>query len=311
MNTKQKFTLLILVVITLIGSVAVIALSIKPARVLGLGETLPDRDIVFVIDRGVLGFINSDGSGYTVRKVDLPNWRAWRPFTTTPELTYRVVWGSDGDYLIGRYSVVSLDSGIPLLIYTDGTFVKCSDDETSPYGEGRSWGISGKTILTAVHHPGYGPSKMILVDMTDCKVVSTLYIATVNETLREATISSQRWFAISRYFQQRDEVVIVKPDSTVVTTLPEALYPTWSPDGEWLAYSIYNDGLYVMRKDGTDTRKLTNAHFSLTPSWSPDGQWLIYSRDWVIFKLRLSDGNEYELFKGGNNPDWRWKKSTP
>lgn len=320
MKTKQKLALFTLLVVASAGSIAVATLLLKPARALGPGETLPDRDIVFVIGEEILGFINSDGSGYTIRRVDLPDWR-WHPFTTAPDLEDDIVWGPNGEFLIGRYSVVNLGSGIPLLIYTDGTLLKCPDDETSPYAEGRSWGISGKTILTTDQRSGQTPDKVVLVDMASCEVISTVYTAKSDETLREATISSKGWLAISRYFHQRDEVVVIKPNSTVVLTLPDALAPAWSPNGEWLAYSIYEDGLYIMRKDGTDIHKVVDNPLPRTPiaSWSPDGQWLVYSRDVIIggvqetaiFKLNLSEGKEYELFKGGYNPDWRWKDSAP
>jgi hypothetical protein len=312
MSSRKKIALIALLAlaIALTGTIAVVALVSKPVRVLAPGETLPDRDIVFLLDRGVLGFINADGSGFASRKVDLPDWR-WQPFTTVPELEDYVVWGLDGEYLIGRYSVIHRGSGIPLLILADGTFVKCPDDETSPYAEGRSQAIFSKTILTVDSDVEHGPDRVVLVDMTDCEVVSTLYTAAPNEILREATISSQRWLAISRYFHQRDEVTVMKPDSSIVAAaLSDAIYPAWSPDGEWLAFSIYNDGLYVVRKDGTDVCKLAAAHFSLIPSWSHDGQWLVYSRDQVIYKLDFSDRKEYELFKGGYNPNWKWEDST-
>jgi hypothetical protein len=322
MNTRRKLALLALLAVVLVASILVAFVTHlnKPARILSPGETLPERDIVFMVNpidirstESVLGFINSDGSGYTTRKVELPNWRRWRPFTLSPDLARSgVVWGPSGYYLIGRYSVSNLSSGIPLLIYTDGTFVKCPDDETSPYAEGRSWGISENTILTVLYRGLKEPDKLVVVDMTDdCKVVSVVYTAATDEILREATISSQQRLAVSRWFHQRDEVAIMKPDSTVIAALPEAVYPTWSPDGEWLAYSIYDDGLYVIRKDGTDVRKLAEAHLFLAPSWSPDGQWLVYSRDQVIYKFNVAKGEEYELFKGGYNPDWRWVMSIP
>ena len=76
-------------------------------------------------------------------------------------------------------------------------------------------------------------------------------------------------------------------------------FPTWSPDGQYLAYVrsfIYTAGgvafgkheLCVMRGDGSDApgRPITPSNLAapnvirlgiISPSWSPDGQWLVFS----------------------------------
>ena len=72
--------------------------------------------------------------------------------------------------------------------------------------------------------------------------------------------------------------------------------PAWSPDGRWLAFSsdrgttlephkvpfpgwehVQHAGVYVMRSDGSELRKLSNdAEFAGSPKWSADGRHLIY-----------------------------------
>jgi streptogramin lyase len=51
--------------------------------------------------------------------------------------------------------------------------------------------------------------------------------------------------------------------------------PAWSPDGSQIAFAQELGGLFVVRSDGTDLRKLnapTSAQsFTFSPSWSPDG----------------------------------------
>jgi Tol biopolymer transport system component len=50
-------------------------------------------------------------------------------------------------------------------------------------------------------------------------------------------------------------------------------YPTWSPDGQWIAFHSDRDGdfdIYIVRPDGSDLRQLTdNDDNDMQPSWSP------------------------------------------
>jgi Tol biopolymer transport system component len=51
-------------------------------------------------------------------------------------------------------------------------------------------------------------------------------------------------------------------------------YPTWSPDGQWIAFHSDRDGdfdIYIVRPDGSDLRRLTDNddNNDVQPSWSP------------------------------------------
>jgi Tol biopolymer transport system component len=50
-------------------------------------------------------------------------------------------------------------------------------------------------------------------------------------------------------------------------------YPTWSPDGQWIAFHSERDGdfdIYIMRPNGSDLRRLTdNDDSDMQPSWLP------------------------------------------
>jgi Tol biopolymer transport system component len=47
---------------------------------------------------------------------------------------------------------------------------------------------------------------------------------------------------------------------------------TWSPDGEWLAFTT-DASLYLVRPDGTGLRRVVSGGFGTAPAvqWSPDG----------------------------------------
>jgi eukaryotic-like serine/threonine-protein kinase len=59
-------------------------------------------------------------------------------------------------------------------------------------------------------------------------------------------------------------------------------YPDVSPDNKWLSVSSLRqqEGIYIMRSDGSDISKLTNDLFKdRGPQWSPDGRSLIFYSD--------------------------------
>jgi Tol biopolymer transport system component len=58
--------------------------------------------------------------------------------------------------------------------------------------------------------------------------------------------------------------------------------PAWSPDGSRIAFTSNRtgrSGIYVMRADGSQTRKLTiSDDGDVRPSWSPDGRRIVFAR---------------------------------
>jgi len=71
---------------------------------------------------------------------------------------------------------------------------------------------------------------------------------------------------------------IVDPRTGAAALLPgseEMTDPAWSPDGELLAVSRWdeeNPGVYTVKPDGSDLKLVLQG--AVYPSWSPDGKWL-------------------------------------
>jgi TolB protein len=72
------------------------------------------------------------------------------------------------------------------------------------------------------------------------------------------------------------------------------LAPAWSPDGTEIAFASARDGtthIYVMRADGTGTRRLTNTDQNDDhPTWSPDGKWIAFAREGALFRIPADGG---------------------
>jgi Tol biopolymer transport system component len=59
--------------------------------------------------------------------------------------------------------------------------------------------------------------------------------------------------------------------------------PDFSPDGEWVVFGATGakqENLFIVRRDGTDLRQITNDKYkNRAPRWSPDGQQIVFFSD--------------------------------
>jgi Tol biopolymer transport system component len=83
------------------------------------------------------------------------------------------------------------------------------------------------------------------------------------------------------------------------------LSPTWSPDGEWIAFVSERDDrpeIYIIQHDGSGLKRLTttqNPAGSYAPRWSADGQSIIYTSvdagQTMISIVSINDGETRPL----------------
>ncbi len=80
------------------------------------------------------------------------------------------------------------------------------------------------------------------------------------------------------------DLYTMRPDGTetrqVSSTKENDGHPTWSPDGDSIAFVRGEPGrIYVMNADGTGVRRLTeDLAEESDPAWSPDGDWIAYTQ---------------------------------
>jgi Tol biopolymer transport system component len=99
---------------------------------------------------------------------------------------------------------------------------------------------------------------------------------------------------------------------------PHAGSPSWSPDGQWIAYDVYRPNgyaVYVINSEGGKPRLLIQGaagHNSLMPRWSADGQWIYYQDTGPqICRIRASGGEPQPVtgangFIAAESPDGKW-----
>jgi Tol biopolymer transport system component len=287
-------------------------------------QGFPDREIVFEntsgSHRGVLGFIHPDGTGVVTRTVftgldvELPTWSPDGKFIA-------IQTGSE----INSQRVVSHDG------YLRGECRKWV------WSWRRSWVTTDGYLLFRLNHASTKQDTIVLGDFHSCKIQATLFQSSDTTDvafLESPHLSLQGWLAVNRVllnegYPAKAEIIVVDPATQEREVIVHGREPTWSRDGEWLAYTTL-DGIYIVRKDGTEAHKLVDIDsrsesypgtskgigwydWFPAPSWSPDGKWLVYHRvvsdEAVIYKVNVESGEEIEIYKGGIYPNWRWDSS--
>ena len=79
--------------------------------------------------------------------------------------------------------------------------------------------------------------------------------------------------------------------------------PSWSPDGNSIAYARAG-GVYRIRSNGTGRTRVANGS---SPSWSPDGQRIVYAGSDGLYVIGGNGGERRRITRGGTDTAPAWQ----
>ena len=84
-------------------------------------------------------------------------------------------------------------------------------------------------------------------------------------------------------------------------------WPSWSPDGQWIAYSSTKDDnqeIYIVKSDGSEKKRLTTeVAIDAHPAWSPDGKKIAFSTSrWGDLELAVMNADGSDLVRLTKSP---------
>ncbi len=276
----------------------------------GLPEQLP-------VPYGEFGAISPDGKAlaFTTTSTDFATWKRYRGGMAPDIWLYDLEKGT-------AENVTNNPASDSLPMWHGSTLYFISDRDTSLHRNLWAYDVQAKTTRQVthftdcdVHFPSIGPADIVfeacgrlyVLDLASDKPRQVdITVVTDRVTLRPHTenVAGQiRNQAVSptgkrAVFESRGDLFNVPVGEGIVRNLTSSSgvaerYPSWSPDGRWIAYFSDRSGEYELTIRPSDGKgpeeQLTKLGpgWRYTPQWSPDGKKIVFIDQ--AMKLQLYD----------------------
>src|SRR6202047_3850602 len=187
-------------------------------------------------------------------------------------------------------------------------------DEEYPgvWGIGGCWSHDQRRLAATVFDHSTAGVRLEILDINS-KNVHTIAIN-----------ANQRRFVTSQCWSRDDQKLVYETDADVMVfnveddrseTVAKGKDPTWSPDGEWIAFRD-RDTYYAIHPDGSGRKKLFHNYWGRAVSalyWSPDSRIVAYVRELGFLQGGALDAEVNQLrvrrLEDGSD-DWLCRESV-